>query len=429
MPALWTEPAILHATIALSAAHQNELPCHQRLLGNQNNFALMQYTKAIGQVRSLLATSNNMSIAVVLITCVLFTFLEYIRGQYSAAATHLHNGLKLLRSINLPRFRSVGGILLIKAERSKGSIDVDIIQSFATLHFQADLLGNHIPDVALLLQATETEMPSPKFTSLEEAKYSLDKLIHGILMITQRMKSSATSTDERVLSPPVDPKVAGPPLATWRLTYETTIVDIAPGAEREQLGYKLLLNYHIMANIMCRNFQTTSETAYEAFTNEFILIIQRSIVIHSHYMVNHGNDLSGMISDLGWIPPLFYTALKCRIHRIRLHAIKLLRSISRREGVWDSNLAASVAEKVMEIEEEPCILHPCNDEFPLDEVPDAASQDSNCPSESSLFYEVQVDMQDATRLAFTGKRRTKQGITQALRFHFDGRHWKESHVE
>jgi len=54
---------------------------------------------------------------------------------------------------------------------------------------------------------------------------------------------------------------------------------------------------------------------------------------------------------MGWIPPLYYTAIKCRIHRVRLQAIKLLASTSHREGIWDANSAACVARKVMEVEE------------------------------------------------------------------------------
>lgn len=57
------------------------------------------------------------------------------------------------------------------------------------------------------------------------------------------------------------------------------------------------------------------------------------------------------IIDMGWIAPLYFTAVKCRVHRIRVEAIKLLRTSPHREGIWDAHIAACVAKKVVELEE------------------------------------------------------------------------------
>ena len=62
-------------------------------------------------------------------------------------------------------------------------------------------------------------------------------------------------------------------------------------------------------------------------------------------------DMSRSAVDMGWIPVIYYTAVKCRVHRIRLQAIRMLESTSHREGIWDVKTAACVARKVMQIEE------------------------------------------------------------------------------
>ncbi|KAG5946176.1 hypothetical protein E4U53_006617 [Claviceps sorghi] len=56
-------------------------------------------------------------------------------------------------------------------------------------------------------------------------------------------------------------------------------------------------------------------------------------------------------ADLGIVPPLYVVATKCREPRLRRRAIQLLRSSARREGMWDSELAAKIGEWVMHIEE------------------------------------------------------------------------------
>ncbi|SPN98919.1 uncharacterized protein DNG_01958 [Cephalotrichum gorgonifer] len=57
-------------------------------------------------------------------------------------------------------------------------------------------------------------------------------------------------------------------------------------------------------------------------------------------------------ADLGIVPPLYVVATKCRNYAVRRRAIELLRSSSRREGMWDSQLSGIIGEWVASIEEE-----------------------------------------------------------------------------
>lgn len=55
--------------------------------------------------------------------------------------------------------------------------------------------------------------------------------------------------------------------------------------------------------------------------------------------------------SLGFVNILYLTASRCRNTAIRYRALNLLRKCNRREGLWDSNIAAKVAESVIAIEE------------------------------------------------------------------------------
>jgi hypothetical protein len=64
---------------------------------------------------------------------------------------------------------------------------------------------------------------------------------------------------------------------------------------------------------------------------------------------------------LGYIPPLFFAATRCRDPSIRRQAITILHHSRRRERVWDSCAAARVAERVMAIEERGLFVSGCQD--------------------------------------------------------------------
>jgi hypothetical protein len=53
----------------------------------------------------------------------------------------------------------------------------------------------------------------------------------------------------------------------------------------------------------------------------------------------------------GCVLPLYFVAARCRHSATRHKALHLLQTCKRREGLWDSDLAADIAERVISIEE------------------------------------------------------------------------------
>lgn len=131
---------------------------------------------------------------------------------------------------------------------------------------------------------------------------------------------------------------------------------LEPGA----FAYEMLHLYHLMATVMAHAcLSPTDEWIYDAHTNNFVTMLMKAIHIRQMFpavsTALHGFDIdkSKATMDMGWIPPLYFAAIKCRNHRVRLQAIKLLKSTGplHREGIWDAEIAACVATKVMQIEE------------------------------------------------------------------------------
>ncbi len=128
-------------------------------------------------------------------------------------------------------------------------------------------------------------------------------------------------------------------------------------------------------------------------------------------------DMSDAVAEVGWIPPLYYTAIKCRNHRIRLQAVKLLKALPHKEGMWDSMTAASISEAVVKIEERDFYKDfVTEDDFPLCSTP--TEKDLLLPElpELNRLHEVQIMLPDnpMEKVVMTCKRRLKDGDCEVL---------------
>lgn len=132
-----------------------------------------------------------------------------------------------------------------------------------------------------------------------------------------------------------------------------------PKCSSSRFSYMILRMYHTMALIMAEtSLFPNHETLFDRYWSNFLSIL--SYAVKSKITMDPSpviaalpktfTEMQASIIDIGWIPALYYTAIKCRIGRIRLHAIRLLESTTHREGFWDAGLVAEVAREVMRIE-------------------------------------------------------------------------------
>jgi len=91
------------------------------------------------------------------------------------------------------------------------------------------------------------------------------------------------------------------------------------------------------------------ESLYDAFEGTFGEIVQ---ICEEILMQDASASESAFTLERGLIHPLYWTASKCRNPSLRRRALELLRRCPR-EGVWIAEIQARVAERVIEIEEQP----------------------------------------------------------------------------
>lgn len=172
-------------------------------------------------------------------------------------------------------------------------------------------------------------------------------------------------------------------IEAWADAFEHILISrFSPGvSSQEKAAIGVLKMFQIMGQILFLMTFSDSEQHFDVFEPQFKKIVDLGLEVvgdeerraaekrcpdprkcHHHnsqepdifggqtYMANHIKP--SFSADLGIVPPLYVVATKCRSPLLRRQAIQLLRSSSRREGMWDSELTARIGSWIMNIEEE-----------------------------------------------------------------------------
>ncbi|KAJ5935617.1 hypothetical protein N7466_005164 [Penicillium verhagenii] len=381
------EPAVRHAVVALSAAHRFDhsnsawsIPTTYGLDAEQ--FTLQQYNKAIHHLRWMKGSTHKNTLRVALVTCMIFVTLEYLRGQYQMGSAHLRYGLQLLASMSTTQPRSsLSPNVLSPAEDFAHNA---LIDSYSRLSIQAAMFG-HVPShMCIMTRDPQVHAIPYAFTSILDARRTLDDLLNRGYCLKRHFYNIRFSQSQ---SKTIDPEIAETQhgivtdLVLWRKAYNASIARLESEANcKDKFGNTLLPLYHEMATIMASVCLSDDEMIFDSYTPNFLAILAKFIELWNIWASasiqiqevkdlfstpeSHG-ECHGFTVESGFIPPVYYTALKCRIPRLRRQAIRILRAAPHREGVWNGLLLANVLEEVVKIEEEGICSNDAETEQPM----------------------------------------------------------------
>jgi hypothetical protein len=126
-------------------------------------------------------------------------------------------------------------------------------------------------------------------------------------------------------------------------------------------GVRCLKVHHRVGTIMMQTLIHSDEMVYDEYRQDFDFIVSQCTKLLDIDTKDGAMSRQLFGLHLGYIPPLFFAATRCRDPSIRRQAIAVLHSSQRRERVWDSCAAARVAERVMTIEERGLVVSACQD--------------------------------------------------------------------
>ena len=371
--ASFAEPAVFHAVIALGAIHRNESSIaasfeNGKRTQSNESLALQHYNKAIGYLIEHGKSRDKQSLRTVLVACVVFICLELLRCRFRTARAHLQSGLKLLSEMQSHPRRTGraegkcndgGDTFVVPPQHA--SVENQLIEALTQLNIQSALFGQgagYLQDIVPGYRLSAVNDMPRIFQTPGAARQHLDRLIDGVSFLSAQVKSS-----EMHYPIPEDfirqKELLQASLARWLCTYTASLPSLASnGNTKSRISLLILRLYHTMTSIMastCLRF--TDETVFDLHTQDFADLLAEAVELFrqsAQLMGAPGNGQTPNLSftlDMGFIPPLYYLGLKCRVPQLRRRAIELLVSMPHREGVWDGEVAAYVARQVMEMEE------------------------------------------------------------------------------
>ena len=350
-----TEPTIRHAVIALGSLHETTQTKDSATLKNGkacDKFALQQCNKAIANLTQELGIRGQQSIEVLLMSCVIFVCFETLQGNYESALTHMESGVRMCR--NWQAEHSKAGHPISSGHHQ--AIDKEIAQIFSRLNIQVLLF----PDTHLVGKDFYTnfnpiiDAAPERFSCLEEARDRLDNCMSYVFHST----IAAYFARQDVLHPleqrSPEFETYQTLLSQWSVLFGAFMRNYGAslGAEDRQRAILLQIQYTV-AMILLAVGMPPPETAFDAFISDF-----DNIVTLASSLVENDKDCrispgkGQFSSDMAVVPYLYLTATRCRDPLIRRRALAILSATSRREGVWDSDMLARIAERLIHIEED-----------------------------------------------------------------------------
>ncbi|KAK2767752.1 hypothetical protein FQN54_003910 [Arachnomyces sp. PD_36] len=382
------EPAVRHAVVALAAAHRfdgeySPYTSPATSCFDSERFTLQQYNKAIRHLRVGTGASKH-ALHVTLITCMLFVTLEYLRGQYKMGSAHLRSGIQILSHISAPKERlAMSPSILSPAEDFAHNA---LIDSYARLTIQSAMFGHLPAHLCVVTRDLQANALPDEFSSIVDARQSLDDLLNRAHYLQRQLHILLTHSTSK--TPYIELEFFETrrqiltDLALWRKASNATLTRLKTenASFRATQRYSLLDTYYEMTVIMATVcLPSAGEMSFDAHTANFTTIIRQFHDMWTSWArLNNGTrELSQLLHESqrdrhsftvesGFIPPVYYTALKCRVPRLRRVAIRMLRSVPHREGLWDGPLLADVLEEVIRIEEGGLSVEDCAGEYFFD---------------------------------------------------------------
>lgn len=145
-------------------------------------------------------------------------------------------------------------------------------------------------------------------------------------------------------------------LSDWKRTLDTYLTTQTPTPHLAEAA--ATLEIHQLAALTWLNRSLTNR---ESATDADIPLYERAVCLAESLqqsttpqttLTKSQHQPSTFLFDMEFVSPLYLCAMKCRQPLIRRRAIAALRRCTRREGLWDSQKAAAIAERIAEVEEE-----------------------------------------------------------------------------
>lgn len=380
-PSLWTnlilqaserERPLRRGVIAIGALDlTSELGTCRKFEGTKQDnaeahyqFALRQYGKFLQEMRTR-SFENGLDIRTNLLASLLIFCLESYHGNYEFAASQIRTAVQLIDA--WIRDQTPSKSFSRNSSPAPDVVEDTILHAFDRLEIQVIAKperSSHENHIKLEDGEPDTLSSLPTVTLPQEFKDCAEARMYGNLQKKNLMRIMSADWiqvgNQEVVGLDYAGRLRAPPTHATLLEYkrhqenlQQWIRAFAPVFRRSrtpegQHEFKAatLLRIHelILYMTVAQAFQT-DEILWDAYYAEFVEIVHLCKIIFNQ-------DNYAFTFNMQCILPLEFTARKCRDPLLRREALRLLIAKPRREGLWDSTMAARICAWIMGIEEE-----------------------------------------------------------------------------
>ncbi|TLD28957.1 hypothetical protein PspLS_03580 [Pyricularia sp. CBS 133598] len=312
-----TEDAVMHGMLAISLLFEDFEPgWKKRGCDSDKEAALIHYNRALRIV-----ASKELGTDVVLVMSILFTCVEFLRGNQAAAVTHCRHGTLVSR---LPGYRNDEVMTVLR-------------QLSPVPYFFS---SGDFPVLETLDQAD-------RFDTVSQASHAMDELMAQAIRLVRSLDDYRLGVEDAATMPAGaqdTQMMIVTKLTVWKSAFEElgNRVGVTPSSHA-----LLLMRFRvcwIWSCIALRRDETTSDL----FQADFSHIVDLAGSVSPVKGLEAGtNFLFGM----GMSPLLHFVVIKCRHLPTRLKALEMLRTMGkRRESLWDAATMYRIGEVLIKRE-------------------------------------------------------------------------------
>ena len=376
------DPVMRSVAVAIGALNERFQINHVSTVDNPranalHEFALLQYSKAIGRLRRRLSSSDEYNIEFMLIACLMLGIFEFMHGDDQKAIIHLSNGLSLLEEY-ANRSQLPADVLFIPTTRL-GFISLlfGLVSRQASFWLSSPplrhrLLAKFEPwfytaalDTAAIVfppQGSADEI----YSSVEDVRRVLSRNYLLAVLFEQKVamqtyhKTSDLSSTELVL----EQAATLERMDRWSRATEILLDQLRPDIERKDECAVAILTIHNKTSFLLliaalvqqkdaiyskypRVFAEINSMVRDLLQSPEDMAIVREIVIPPPPLPGE-KSIPIFTFRAGLIQPLHFVATHCMDPKLCWEAIELLEARPWREGGWDSAVMAKIARRRVE---------------------------------------------------------------------------------
>lgn len=320
------EPAVRHSVVAVGSLYE-QVHGHRTSSSSlpDDNVALTHYNAAIKHLN----TMNNESL--VLLVCILFICIEFLRGNRAAATAHCQHGITILKRVE-ETFPWVKTYLS------------PLFRRLSVLPFFFAVVDRLEPNLLCLDDAI------PSFFTYGDAQFYLDGILGRTVRLIRRgdvsrlgcLKHKPVSSD--LIAEQSHTRTL---LDEWHFSFTKLIFQSHEQGSTSVQQCNMSIRY-----LICRVWAETAfefeQTMYDKYIHIFRSVVDLAATAKAS---DYCAKPIKFTFEMGFIPVLYFATIKCRCLETRLRALSLMRNLgASRENLWDLVTMFVSAKRIIEIE-------------------------------------------------------------------------------